>query len=248
MRYLFLLLCLSLAACATLEPAPTGPIGEAFHLSGRVAVKYGTEAASGKISWQHDPGSDELLLSTPLGQGVARIVRSDGMVSLTTSDHKQYQASDVESLTEQVLGWRLPLAGLPDWVRGRAAPGTPAQTQAGPGATPGRVEAIGLAGGVPRLQGRQRRAAATAAVARRCGDPPGDRPMAECALRSWQDTWPAPAKLNLFLHVTGRRADGYHSLQTAFRLIDLSDSLRFKPRADGALVLARPLPGVAPEA
>jgi outer membrane lipoprotein LolB len=129
MRYLFLLLCLSLAACATLEPAPTGPIGEAFHLSGRVAVKYGTEAASGKISWQHDPGSDELLLSTPLGQGVARIVRSDGMVSLTTSDHKQYQASDVESLTEQVLGWRLPLAGLPDWVRGRAAPGVPAQTR-----------------------------------------------------------------------------------------------------------------------
>ena len=66
-------------------------------------------------------------------------------------------------------------------------------------------------------------------------------------MNSWQDAWPAPAKLNLFLHVTGRRADGYHSLQTAFRLIDLADSLRFKPRADGALALARPLPGVAPE-
>jgi outer membrane lipoprotein LolB len=50
-------------------------------------------------------------------------------VTLTTSDHKQYQASDVESLTEQVLGWRLPLAGLPDWVRGRAAPGVAAQTK-----------------------------------------------------------------------------------------------------------------------
>ncbi len=49
----------------------------------------------------------------------------------------------------------------------------------------------------------------------------------------WQEAWPAPAKLNLFLHVTGRRADGYHTLQTAFRLIDLIDTLRFKPREGG---------------
>ena len=45
--------------------------------------------------------------------------------------------------------------------------------------------------------------------------------------------WPAPAKLNLFLHVTGRRADGYHELQTVFQLIDLADSLFFEPRRDG---------------
>lgn len=44
--------------------------------------------------------------------------------------------------------------------------------------------------------------------------------------------WPAPAKLNLFLHVTGRRPDGYHEIQTVFQLIDLSDSLRFEPRTD----------------
>ncbi len=65
-------------------------------------------------------------------------------------------------------------------------------------------------------------------------------------MNRWQATWPAPAKLNLFLHVTGRRADGYHSLQTAFRLIDLADTLRFTPRADGKVTLLRPLPGVAP--
>jgi 4-diphosphocytidyl-2-C-methyl-D-erythritol kinase len=63
----------------------------------------------------------------------------------------------------------------------------------------------------------------------------------------WQEAWPAPAKLNLFLHVTGRRADGYHSLQTAFRLIDLADTLRFEPRAGGRVTLARPLAGVLPE-
>jgi 4-diphosphocytidyl-2-C-methyl-D-erythritol kinase len=62
--------------------------------------------------------------------------------------------------------------------------------------------------------------------------------------RGWSDAWPAPAKLNLFLHVVGRRADGYHLLQTLFRLIDLSDTLRFAPRADGEVRLAQPLPGV----
>ena len=47
------------------------------------------------------------------------------------------------------------------------------------------------------------------------------------------EAWPAPAKLNLFLHVTGRRPDGYHELQTVFQLIDLADSLHFTPRTDG---------------
>lgn len=47
--------------------------------------------------------------------------------------------------------------------------------------------------------------------------------------------WPAPAKLNLFLHVTGRRPDGYHAIQTIFQLIDLTDDLGFAPRADGEI-------------
>jgi 4-diphosphocytidyl-2-C-methyl-D-erythritol kinase len=71
--------------------------------------------------------------------------------------------------------------------------------------------------------------------------------MAERAMTGWQDAWPAPAKLNLFLHVTGRRADGYHKLQTAFRLIDLADTLRFRPREDGRVTLRQPLAGVPPE-
>ncbi len=131
MRCALFWVCLLLAGCVAIEPqpAPAGPIGDAFHLSGRVSVKYGAEAASGKITWQHDAAGDDLVFSTPLGQGVARIVRRDDRVSLTTSDQKVYQASDVETLTEQVLGWRLPLAGLPDWVRGRAAIGAPAQTR-----------------------------------------------------------------------------------------------------------------------
>lgn len=59
--------------------------------------------------------------------------------------------------------------------------------------------------------------------------------------------FPAPAKLNLFLHVVGRRADGYHLLQTAFRFLDVGDSLEIAPRADGRVILHEPLPGVPPE-
>lgn len=64
---------------------------------------------------------------------------------------------------------------------------------------------------------------------------------------NWQSVYPAPAKLNLFLHVVGRRADGYHLLQTVFRFLAHGDSLRFSPRSDGAVHLATPLPGVPAE-
>jgi len=59
---------------------------------------------------------------------------------------------------------------------------------------------------------------------------------------------PAPAKLNLFLHVVGQRADGYHLLQTVFRFIDLQDTLHLRVRSDGRIVRVRDLPGVPPEA
>ncbi len=54
----------------------------------------------------------------------------------------------------------------------------------------------------------------------------------------------APAKLNLFLHVTGRREDGYHLLQSVFQLIDLADVLHFDLREDGAIVRVTEVPGV----
>lgn len=60
--------------------------------------------------------------------------------------------------------------------------------------------------------------------------------------------YPAPAKLNLFLHVLGRRADGYHRLQTAFRLIDRCDRVGIRPREDGVLQRVTEVPGVAAEA
>ncbi|WP_430232989.1 4-(cytidine 5'-diphospho)-2-C-methyl-D-erythritol kinase [Nitrosomonas communis] len=60
-------------------------------------------------------------------------------------------------------------------------------------------------------------------------------------------TFLAPAKLNLFLHVVGRREDGYHLLQTVFRLIDFADQLSFVLRDDSAIKLRTPTPGVPEE-
>lgn len=64
---------------------------------------------------------------------------------------------------------------------------------------------------------------------------------------TWDSAYPAPAKLNLFLHVVGRRADGYHLLQTLFRFVDYGDTLYFTPRDDGQVRLLNPLPGVPEE-
>ncbi|MGH8328682.1 MAG: 4-(cytidine 5'-diphospho)-2-C-methyl-D-erythritol kinase, partial [Steroidobacteraceae bacterium] len=55
------------------------------------------------------------------------------------------------------------------------------------------------------------------------------------AVTDGETVWPAPAKLNLFLHVTGRRTDGYHELQTVFQLIDLCDTMVLTVREDGAI-------------
>ncbi|OAI28776.1 4-(cytidine 5'-diphospho)-2-C-methyl-D-erythritol kinase [Methylomonas koyamae] len=60
----------------------------------------------------------------------------------------------------------------------------------------------------------------------------------------WGEKWPAPAKLNLMLRITGRRADGYHLLQTVFRFIDLCDWISFSPSVDGRVRLRNPIPGV----
>ena len=57
--------------------------------------------------------------------------------------------------------------------------------------------------------------------------------------------WPAPAKLNLFLSVSGRRPDGLHELQTVYQLIELSDQLDFSPSADGVIARTSDIQGVA---
>jgi 4-diphosphocytidyl-2-C-methyl-D-erythritol kinase len=60
--------------------------------------------------------------------------------------------------------------------------------------------------------------------------------------------WQAPAKLNLFLHIVGRRPDGYHELQTCFQFVDLCDEITIEVREDGKIRRSAEIPGVAEEA
>jgi len=62
---------------------------------------------------------------------------------------------------------------------------------------------------------------------------------------AWAEEWPAPAKLNLMLRITGQRNDGYHLLQTVFQFIELCDWITFHPVDDGRVSLLKPIPGVA---
>ncbi|MDE9615109.1 4-(cytidine 5'-diphospho)-2-C-methyl-D-erythritol kinase [Citrobacter portucalensis] len=59
--------------------------------------------------------------------------------------------------------------------------------------------------------------------------------------------WPSPAKLNLFLYITGQRADGYHTLQTLFQFLDYGDTIDIALRSDGEIHLLTPVEGVAHE-
>lgn len=125
-------LTLLVAGCAQLpgfEPvAPPAvlalpPPPESFRLEGRVSVKAGEESFSGGIAWRRGPGSEELLLNTPLGQGVAELRGDPDGVTLTDAKGKVYRAPDADALVRQALGLELPLRGLAWWVTGYPRPG-----------------------------------------------------------------------------------------------------------------------------
>ena len=122
-----------LAACVT--PAPDrpnpNPIASArgdFSLAGRISVRQGDKPFAGNVRWEHLGTTDRLLFSTPLGQGVAEIAAVPGTVVLRMPDQPERVAQDADSLIEDVLGARLPLAGLAAWVTGAVAPGSDGRT------------------------------------------------------------------------------------------------------------------------
>jgi outer membrane lipoprotein LolB len=129
---------LAAAGCAELATRAPGERVE-FEFTARFAARYGGEAASGQLAWRHHAERDEVLISSPLGQGLARVTRRESGVTLVTADDRRYTAADAEALTEQVLGFRLPLAGLASWVRARPAADSPARTEYAPD---GRLAAL----------------------------------------------------------------------------------------------------------
>jgi outer membrane lipoprotein LolB len=132
-----------LAGCATLPP-PSAPLaGDAFEVTGRFAARQGSEGGSGRIQWRHTGTDDDLVVSNPIGQGIARITRREGVYTLETADDRQLTSTNADALAEQALGWPLPVSGLPDWLRGRPVPGRPATVERGVNGEPRFLEQDG---------------------------------------------------------------------------------------------------------
>ncbi len=113
------------AAVLSLSPAPA-----AFRLEGRVSVRAGEESFSGGLAWRRGAAGEEILLSTPLGQGVAELRGDTEGVSLTDAKGRSHRAADADSLVRQALGLELPLRGLTWWVVGHPRPDAPYRAEA----------------------------------------------------------------------------------------------------------------------
>jgi outer membrane lipoprotein LolB len=117
-----LLLAALVAGCAQLPwVAPPGN-PQAFETQGRVYVRFGAQAFSGSLRWQHAPYADEVWLGGPLGQTAAHIVRNAEGAMLTGADQRVYRSTSIEALTREGLGWTLPLADLSYYVLGAVPP------------------------------------------------------------------------------------------------------------------------------
>jgi outer membrane lipoprotein LolB len=109
--------CASVPAVAPVVRSPR-PV-EMFALDARIAVRQGEAHHYANIAWQHDARRDSILVTTPLGQGVAELSRDETGARLVTADRREIAAPDWEGLAERVLGARLPLNDMPQWLVGR---------------------------------------------------------------------------------------------------------------------------------
>lgn len=133
-RWVAVLAATLLSACAAWqrpEPAPTVDPAKvsSFQLDGRINLRVQKEGYPGRVRWQHSPLGDELWFYSPLGATVARLRQDASGALLITSDGREHRAKDLQQLAFSVLGWDLPVAGLPYWVRGLEWPGAEAEEE-----------------------------------------------------------------------------------------------------------------------
>ena len=91
-----------------------------FALSGRISIRHQDAAYHGVIDWLHSDQTDELVLTSPLGQGVAELRRNGASAVLSLPNGERHEAATLEALAARLFGTPLPLAALPDWMRGIA--------------------------------------------------------------------------------------------------------------------------------
>ena len=133
-RWHWLAVMLVLTGCAGLQTAPQQSASspevhqqhlatladiQSFDIQGRIGVQTDGRGFSGATRWHHAGERDTIGLFSPLGGQVANIEKTKSRVVLTDGDGKTYEANDAETLTQQTMGWTLPMRGLPDWVLGR---------------------------------------------------------------------------------------------------------------------------------
>lgn len=133
--YLTLCLLATLAACSSLpSKAPIATPAslslhqqhlaslsriQQFELKGRLGVQADGKGYSASLIWQHNADHDDIRIYSPLGGQLARIQKTADSISLEDAQGQVSVGKDAESLTQALLGWRLPLSGLADWVLGR---------------------------------------------------------------------------------------------------------------------------------
>ncbi len=133
--YMTLCLLATLAACSSLpSQAPTATPAslslhqqhlaslsriQRFELKGRLGVQADGKGYSASLIWQHNAEQEDIRIYSPLGSQLARIQKTAEGISLEDAQGQVSVGKDAESLTQTLLGWRLPLSGLADWVLGR---------------------------------------------------------------------------------------------------------------------------------
>jgi len=130
----------ALAGCATstanLSTATVGDYRETIDLSGKLSVNYQKdgrqESITGNFNWEQRPGAIDVALISPLGQTVATINVTPNSATLVQGGQEPRTADDIDSLTQQTLGWPLPVSGLRDWLQGYAVDGQGQRFRASP--------------------------------------------------------------------------------------------------------------------
>jgi outer membrane lipoprotein LolB len=115
---------------ATPEVAPPAALA-AFDVTGHMSVRHGSAGLAASFRWSHVNERDELQLASPLGQTVALLSGDASQVRLQAADGRVSTADGWGALTEQGLGWPLPVQGLSFWIQGIPRPGAPSSVEAG---------------------------------------------------------------------------------------------------------------------
>ena|SRR5438094_8308328 len=104
---------------------------QSFDISGRLSARHDNEGLTANFRWRHDRERDELELISPLGQIVARMNGDRSGVELEQADGRSLRADTWATLTEQGLGWPLPVNGLSSWIQGIPREGSAFTAEAG---------------------------------------------------------------------------------------------------------------------